>query len=256
MLTIVGGTDGLGEPINVILSGGSDSDVLVDAEANGGLRNYFLSFGFASECLGQHDGNDQEANLGDGNGYKNETAVIRWDYGDPSLGTCKETISGGNHFRYWTQNGSSANSGAVFMAASYEMPIAQQHNIVPNGYNFGRDELVGNATSQSSLIPTTSLTNASAYSGQTSFGGYTYQTSVKYVSGLLQNTSIGINHNDTVPLNGQNAIDGLVAVLAVTITQRPQTVKSSAEWTVSPPRTWHLPALLFLSSALICLTFL
>lgn len=84
---------------------------------------------------------------------ENETAVIRWNYGDPSLGACKETIEGGNHFRYWVQNGKSANrcapsvtflmgtliilwtnSGAVFMAESYEMPIAQQHDIVPNGY--------------------------------------------------------------------------------------------------------------------------
>lgn len=79
----------------------------------------------------------------------NETAVIRWDYGDPVLGTCKESIEGGNHFRYWIQNGGDANtcviillrrrifvlarvksllmltrgcSGAVFMATSYEEP--------------------------------------------------------------------------------------------------------------------------------------
>lgn len=51
---------------------------------------------------------------------ENETAVIRYDYGDPSLGTCQETIQGGNHFRYWVQNGPQRNSGAVFMAASAE----------------------------------------------------------------------------------------------------------------------------------------
>ena len=39
----------------------------------------------------------------------NETAVIRYNYQDPALGTCKETVQGGNHFRYWTQSGSSAN---------------------------------------------------------------------------------------------------------------------------------------------------
>jgi hypothetical protein len=38
-----------------------------------------------------------------------EKAVIRYDYGDPSLGTCRETIQGGNHFRYWVQNGADAN---------------------------------------------------------------------------------------------------------------------------------------------------
>lgn len=39
----------------------------------------------------------------------NETAVMRLDYGDPTLGTCKETVEGGNHFRYWTQTGSEAD---------------------------------------------------------------------------------------------------------------------------------------------------
>ena len=33
---------GLGEPINVILTGKSDADVLKDQETDGGLRNYFL----------------------------------------------------------------------------------------------------------------------------------------------------------------------------------------------------------------------
>lgn len=52
----------------------------------------------------------------------NETAVIRWDYGDPALGTCTESAEGGNHFRYWIQNGPLANTGAIFMALSYEEP--------------------------------------------------------------------------------------------------------------------------------------
>ena len=77
-----------------------------------------------------------------------ETAVIRWDYGDPALGSCKETIEGGNHFRYWVQNGPNANrcveyfvclayllivaftSGAVFMALSYELPIARMSLVI------------------------------------------------------------------------------------------------------------------------------
>ena len=33
---------GLGEPINIVLSGNSEAAVLVDSETNGGLRNYFL----------------------------------------------------------------------------------------------------------------------------------------------------------------------------------------------------------------------
>lgn len=154
--------------MNAILSAKSDSDILIDQEANGGLRNYFLyvlaapiflgfplslvpcfvwlidglvysrSFQFGAECLGQHAGTHQVLDLEDGNGPSkcrifyhslrltssrirgNETAVIRYNYGDPSLGTCQETIQGGNHFRYWVQNGSQRNSSAVFMAFSYE----------------------------------------------------------------------------------------------------------------------------------------
>ncbi|KAF5360735.1 hypothetical protein D9756_005104 [Leucocoprinus leucothites] len=233
---------GQGEPINAIITGSSDSRVLVDAEVNGGLRNYFVSFGFSGECLGQHSGSDQEANLGDGNGFskyfsaslrrdsvsqslgispENETGVIRWAYGDPELGTCKETIQGGNHFRYWVQDGPSANSGAIFLAVSYEKPIAEQHDIIPNGYNLGRDWLVGNITQ--SAIPTLNLTNSTTYTGTTSSGGYTYETSIRYVPGLLANSSDGINHNITVGVDGINAADGLVAVLDVRITQTPPT---------------------------------
>jgi hypothetical protein len=89
----------------------------------------FRSFGFSNECLGQHSGAPQEANLGDGNGYGqslphicsvfflfsyisrtvNETSEIRWNYGDAQLGACKETVQGGDHFRYWPQTGSQGN---------------------------------------------------------------------------------------------------------------------------------------------------
>lgn len=236
MLTQVQGTDppGLGEPLNVIISAYSDSQVLQNTMTNGGLINYFRSFGFSTECLGQSDNSVQTADLGDGNGYFNQTAVIRWDYGDANLGTCQETVEGGNHFRYWIQNGPSADSGAIFMATSYEMPIAEQHNIIVNGYNLGRDWLVGNATSQSTILPTANLTNTSTYSGQTSFNNFTYATTATYVSGLLQNTSSGINHYQSVPVNGQNAIDGLVAVLTVKMVQQSVSSSSGAEWTYRP----------------------
>ncbi|ETW81879.1 hypothetical protein HETIRDRAFT_318819 [Heterobasidion irregulare TC 32-1] len=222
-LTQVPGTfpAGLGEPLNAIILGSSDETVLVDQETDGGLRNYFLSFGFAGECLGQHSGSDQGANLGDGNGSKNETAVIRWDYGNPTFGTCQETIQGGNHFRYWVQDGKDADSGAIFLAVSYELPDKQQHDIIYNGYNLARDWLVGNVTAQSSVIPTSNLTNQSIYSGQTSFDGYIYQTNVQYVSGLLSNTSDGINHYLSVGANGTNAVDGLVALLEVRLLSKP-----------------------------------
>ncbi|KAF9564129.1 hypothetical protein CPC08DRAFT_631721 [Agrocybe pediades] len=222
MLTLAQNTwpVGQGEPLNAIISGNSDERVLQDKEEDGGLRNYFLSFGFAGECLGQHVGDHQAADLGDGRGFHNETAVIRWNYGDPQLGTCKETIQGGNHFRYWVQDGPSANSGAIFMATSYEKSLDEQHGIVQNGYNLGRDWLVGNITGN--FIDTPNVTDSTTFTGTTSWSNYTYQTDIKYVSGLLQNTNIGINHNDSVSVNGMNASDGLVAVLLVKITETPQ----------------------------------
>ncbi|KAH9979891.1 hypothetical protein BGW80DRAFT_1271078 [Lactifluus volemus] len=227
---------GLGEPINVILLGTSDPAVLVDQQTDGGYRNYLLSFGFAGECLGQHSGSDQQANLGDGHGYLNETAVMRWDYGDPTLGTCQESIQGGNHFRYWTQTGAQANSGAIFMALSYEEPEQLNHDIIFNGYNLARDWLVGNATAQPALIPTANLTNGTTYSGQTSYGGYVYQTSVQYVSGHLSNTSNGINHFVTVGANGTDAVDGLIAMLNVKILSAPSgATKSKSDARLSVP---------------------
>ncbi|KAH7096439.1 hypothetical protein BKA62DRAFT_719682 [Auriculariales sp. MPI-PUGE-AT-0066] len=226
MLTFISITypEGLGEPINAIISGNSDAAVLVDSAQNGGLRNYFLSVYMAGECLGQHLGGHQGANLGDGNGEKNETAVIRFDYYDPYLGTCQESIKGGNHLRYWTQDGPQANTGAVFMACSVEKSADQYHDIIPDGYNLGRDWIVGNATAQAS-IPTPDLTAGATYVGSTSFGNYTYETTATYVSGLLSNSSDGVNHLQTVPVNGRAAIDGLVAVLTVKITGYPPGVK-------------------------------
>jgi len=222
---------GQGEPLNAIISSLSDDIVLKDQETNGGLRNYFLSFGFSGECLGQHAGEQQAADLGDGNGYKNETAVIRWNYNDAQVGACKETIQGGNHFRYWVQNGPSAHSGAIFMAVSYEMSLNNYHDIIVNGYNLGRDWLIGNITG--SPIPTQNLSNASTYTGTTTWAGYTYQTNIKYTSGLLGNTNYGINHNLSVGVNGMNASDGLVAAIEVKVTGKPVSRKSYA-WQMSP----------------------
>ncbi|CAE6533858.1 unnamed protein product [Rhizoctonia solani] len=296
---------GLGEPLNVILSAKSDGDVLVDREDKGGLRNFFLSMHFSGECLGQHLGSDQQANLGDGRGAVNETSVMRYNYEDPYVGTCRETVEGGNHFRYWIQK----STKAVFMAASVELPIELGHDIVRNGYNLGRDWIVGNLTgtrivsfdfqpdvpaaraipdsvkslsassvaatntvpptsfvpnitfplstvvptetsstpvvvaiSQSTAstatvpiaIPTASLTfstptptpspvgTSPTYTGRSSWGGYTYETTATYVAGLLSNSSDGVNHPITVEQNGRAAQDGLIAVLQVKIVSRPE----------------------------------
>jgi len=60
------------------------------------------------------------------------------------------------------------------------------------------------------------------YTGSTSYGGYTYQTTATYIQSLLQNTSTGINHYITVEMDGRPAIDGLVSLLEVQIISRPK----------------------------------
>ncbi|KAG9045439.1 hypothetical protein FS837_006320 [Tulasnella sp. UAMH 9824] len=225
---------GQGEPLNVIISGKSDPLILSSSsQDNGGLYNYFLSLSFGTSCGGGINlGDKQSANLGDGRGYVNETAVMRYNYGDPVRGTCNQTQLGGNHFRFWQQSGSAANSSAVFLAVSYELSLEQQHDIAVNGYNLGRDWLVGNATSNAFANPNPLATQASttasgpavipgaSYTGSTTANGWTYQTTVTYVTGLLEATSVGINHNITVEEDGRPAVDGLVALLTVSITTR------------------------------------
>ncbi|CAK5281431.1 unnamed protein product [Mycena citricolor] len=184
-----GGSD-LGEPMNVIISGLSSPDVLTDS----GFLNYVQSIGFSSECLGLHLGGPQTANLGDGDGWRNQTVEYRQDYGDANLGTCLESLLGGNHLRMYRQNGPQANSGALFLAVSKEQDLAEKHNIVANGYDVGRDLLV-----------------ASAIAGQTSFGGINYLSTSQNIPGLLPTGASGssVNHNI--------ALDGVVVLLTVTI---------------------------------------
>jgi len=184
MLTNAGS---LGEPLNVIISGYSSPDVL----SYDGVVNYARAIGFSTECLGIHLGGPQSANLGDGNSWVNQTAELREDYGDSDVGTCLESAIGGNHFRIFQQNGSDANSGALFLAVSQEEPSTKHHTISPNGYDVGRDTLVSWAL------------------GTTSYGDVTYSTTAENVTGLLQAGTDGINHDI--------AIDGIVSVLTVTI---------------------------------------
>ena len=61
-------------------------------------------------------GAPQTANLGDGRGSVNQTNEYRKDYGNPDVGSCLETLFGGNHLRYWHQTGPKANTGALFLA--------------------------------------------------------------------------------------------------------------------------------------------
>ncbi|CEH16401.1 hypothetical protein CBOM_06252 [Ceraceosorus bombacis] len=201
MTTIIPDLD-VGEPLNIIISGKSSKTVL---QVEGFLL-WATSINFGVSCLGQANGTEQSANLGDGGGNKTQgtgngdNGVMRWNYGDAYIGTCRETIQGGNHFRWWRQDGREANSGAYFLGASLEGPLSTQHDIVANGYNLGRDEIVGNATR----------------SNGTTWGGNYYRATVEYIPAgvLLNDTTEGINHPDVAPPGG-NAQDGRVALLTV-----------------------------------------
>ncbi|KAJ7858687.1 hypothetical protein B0H14DRAFT_2577661 [Mycena olivaceomarginata] len=176
---------GGGEPLNVIISGLSSPEVLTDA----GLLHYAQAIGFSFECLGIHLGDPQSANLGDGNGWVNQTVCLhynlsielRQDFGDDDIGTCLESLVGGNHFRVFRQNGTLANSGALFLAVSQEEDVWDGHTIIPDGYNAG-------------------LT----YHERT-----TYSTVARNLTGLLPAGSTGVNHGI--------ATDGITVLLTVTI---------------------------------------
>jgi hypothetical protein len=100
-------------------------------------------------------------------------------------------------------------------------PVTRTFPPENNSSRHRSDWLVGNATAQPSVIDTFSLTNTSTYTGQTTMNNYVYQTTVAYTSGYLQNSSDGINHGDSVSVNGLPAIDGLVALMTVRILSRP-----------------------------------
>ncbi|KZP22397.1 hypothetical protein FIBSPDRAFT_1018170 [Athelia psychrophila] len=177
----------LGEPLNIIISGESSPAVLT----YDGFYNFAQAIGFSEECLGFHLGGPQSANLGDGNGWVNQTTELRWDYGSTGLGTCFESLIGGNHLRLYIQNGAQANSGALFLAVSKEEDVSKSHTIIPDGYDVGRNEL------------------ATAAIGKTSINGVKYSTTAKNVTGLLAAGTAGVNHNI--------ATDGITTLLTVTI---------------------------------------
>ncbi|KAI0758323.1 hypothetical protein BC629DRAFT_1552017 [Irpex lacteus] len=178
---------GGGEPLNVVISGLSSPAVLTDD----GVVNFAQAIGFSTECFGIHLGDPQSANLGDGNGAVNQTVEIRQDFGNTGIGTCGESLVGGNHFRVFRQNGPLANTGALFLAASQEENVFEHHTISPNGYNVGRDSVVKAAT------------------GTTSHNGVTYSTTAQTLTGVMPAGSNGVNHGI--------AVDGNAVLLTVTI---------------------------------------
>ncbi|GAA5840379.1 hypothetical protein JCM3766R1_000270 [Sporobolomyces carnicolor] len=187
--------EGLGEPINVVVSADSDPLLMTDT----GFFDWSFSINFSGECLGQSDGAKQAANLGDGLGFINQTILLRENFGDTVLGTCKETFDGGEHYRVWRQNGSLADSGAWFLAASTEGDLASQHMIQPNGYDTGRDDVVKRATVEGGTK--SPLTNR------------TFVTTVANASGIGYYANVS-----TSEINHGVATDGVVAILTVKVT--------------------------------------
>ncbi|PWN38799.1 hypothetical protein IE81DRAFT_327131 [Ceraceosorus guamensis] len=178
---------GLGEPLNVIISGESDEGVLSEE----GVVEYFRSL-FYSEgsCFNITLGNEQAANLGDGQGTLNQTDIKRYNYYLGDSGTCLQSLNGGPHFRYWQQS----TTRAWFLATSYSDDADTNHMIIPNGYDLNRDQLSSNAT------------NAT---GTFSPGGFEY-TATRTQAPLLADVPLAsINHGI--------ATDGNVDILTVRI---------------------------------------
>lgn len=178
---------GLGEPLNVIISGQSSAEI----KTRKGLQSYLRSLDFDFECLGLHAGTPQKAFI-DPRGLVDQYFIYRQVYTplDHVFGTCIETLRGGNHLRAWQQQG----TGAWFFACSVEQNVTKKHNIVkPDGYDLGRDQLVQKVTSKPD--------------GKTSFFGKYYRTKVDFVTGLIPVGSQGVNHGES--------LDGKTAVLTV-----------------------------------------
>ncbi|KZV99419.1 hypothetical protein EXIGLDRAFT_738978 [Exidia glandulosa HHB12029] len=179
----------LGEPLNVIISANSSPDVLTEK----GFLNYVRSLGMSNECLNQHQGAPQLANLGDGAGNIPQEAEYRDDFGVSifGLGTCLESLVGGNHLRVYRQSGADHPTGALFLAVSKEEDLSEHHTISEDGYNAGRDELADRA------------------SKGTKHDGVHYQTTITRIDGLMPSGSDGVNHGI--------AMDGKVLLFTVSI---------------------------------------
>ncbi|KAI0758333.1 hypothetical protein BC629DRAFT_1598144 [Irpex lacteus] len=172
---------GPGEPLNVIIAGSSSPEVLTDE----GILQYARAIGFFGR------GSPQVANLGDGNGPQPQIFELREDFGNTQTGVCIEQLIGGNHFRVYRQNGSLANSGALFLAVSSELNVLHNHTISADGYNRGRDFLVRGAV------------------GAKSFNGTTFNTVAKNLTAVMPAGSQNVNHNISV--------DGNAVLLTVTV---------------------------------------
>jgi len=176
-----------GEPLNVVISGLSSPKVL-DFVSDDGFLNFARALAFSKECLGLHSGGLQSANLGDGRGGVNQTIELREEVGRlPIIGTCLESLAGGNHLRVFPQ----PSTGALFLAVSEEENLSQRHTISPNGYDLGRDNFVRAA-----------LNNPS-------HDGVSYEVTVQNYTTNIPPGFSGTNHGI--------AIDGVAQILTVMI---------------------------------------
>ncbi|KAH0828916.1 hypothetical protein J3R83DRAFT_2337 [Lanmaoa asiatica] len=180
--------DGYGEPLNVIISGESSPGVLTED----GIVNYARAIGFSEECFNIHLGTPFPADLGDGNGWVNQTTELRQDYGSSGIGTCLESLIGGNHFRIQGRGEANVVSYFTFdIELASDQPVTENHDIIPDGYDIGRDNLVAGAI------------------GETNYGGVSYSTQAENITGLLAPGTEGVNHGI--------AQDGVVTLLTVKI---------------------------------------
>ncbi|EIM19502.1 hypothetical protein WALSEDRAFT_52732 [Wallemia mellicola CBS 633.66] len=238
-LTQLNETEILGEPLNIVISGDSDPLVLtVDTNLAGCFYTYWDSLSFMQEFAGIHLGGDQLANVGDG--LVPQQGILRYNYNDRNGGTLYESQHGGNHIRYWNQS----SSNAIFIAASAEMSKAENHMIIPDGYNIGRDWIAGNATGQEISNATASQKITGQSTGYWTRNGdagtnvsFTYETEVTYQAGLISNDSTNINHADAVGVNGQPPQDGLIALFKVSIKNSNEPVDSSSSINITPAFT-------------------
>ncbi|WFD43204.1 hypothetical protein MPSI1_001859 [Malassezia psittaci] len=229
----------VGEPLNLIISSESSPDMLQPE----GFLVWATALGFGVSCLGQ--GNSEGfmyANLGTENpnvrqgSLSGNNGVMRWNYGLPEIGTCRETIQGGNHFRWFTQHTRQAGT-AIFIASSIELGLDSAHSVSSNGYNLGRDSIVELATDKNGI----------------EWEGNKFNASVKWVEAgrLLNATSENINHPEVAPTNG-TAIDGRVAVLYVNTIKRNYGGRN--ETTSGAARASYPLALMMTTSAVVVIT--
>ena len=139
------------EPINVIFASGSFPDVPTYPNATlallhpHGLAQYLRALNYSDECLGLHLSTPAVADLGDGRGSRRLDFLYRENFGKYPDGTCLESVQGGSHFRGWSQMVGEDQPFAWFLAASNELNLTLHHDIVPDGYDLGRDEVVRRA---------------------------------------------------------------------------------------------------------------